>query len=131
MKATTHTGMTSHNHTVIHHFHPIGNTIRYKKGHGKGVIGVLVVGATLTSHFWLNLLPLCHSATIRNFIKASDLQLIYERLHVQPKAFPCFLVLVSGYIVDWFLAPLPPPGEAADPQELIQAVLDKIVIYEK
>ena len=116
--------------TVIHPLHPVGNTVRYDRGHGR-VIGVLVVGATLTSHFWLNILPLCHSDTIRNFITASDLQQICDRLHVQPKAFPCFLVLVGGYIVDWFLAPLPSPGEVADPQELIQAVLDKIVTYRK
>jgi hypothetical protein len=113
---------------VVHWLQPIGNTVQYEK-HTSSVIGVLVVGGTLTSHFWLNILPLCRDETIRYFITVNDLAAIVDRLHVQPMALPCFLVLAEGFIVDWFLAPLPPPGEVVDPVELIQTVLDIMMTY--
>lgn len=115
--------------TEVHRVQCIGNTVRYNNHRKNEVIGVLVVGGTITCHFWLNILPMCGDHTIRHFITIQDLSVIADHLHVQPKVLPCFLVLVEGYFVDWFRAPLPPPGQAVDPNKLIQLVLATMITY--
>jgi hypothetical protein len=35
----------------------------------------------------------------------------------------------EGFIVDWFPAPLPEAGDAADPQALVQNVRDRLRAY--
>ena len=114
---------------AVHRVHCIGNTVRYTNYKKNEVIGVLLVGGTITCHLWLNILPLCGEHNIRHFMTLQDMAFIADRLHVQPKVLPCFLVLVEGYFVDWFRAPLPPPGEVVDPNQLIQRVLAILVTY--
>jgi hypothetical protein len=114
---------------MVHYLQCTGNTVRYNNFNKNEVIGVLVVGGTITCHFWLNILPLCDEHSIRHFITIQDLSLLADRLHVQPKVLPCFLVLVEGYVIDWFRAPLPPPGEAVNSRQLIKLVLDTMFMY--
>ena len=90
---------------------------------------MLVVGDTLTSHFWLNLLPLAHDPLVRHFVTVDDLQTVASRLHVLPDRVPSFLVFHHGFPVDWFPAPLPRAREAVDPGSLVQAVRRRLQAY--
>lgn len=106
----------------------VGRTVRHRED-GLPVYGVLVVGEELTSHFWLNILPLSQDRALRFYIPESDLVTLDEHLHVRPSVVPSFLVMVHGYPVDWFPAPLPGPAEAADPRELLGQVYQRLRQY--
>lgn len=107
---------------------PVGNTLR-EQAHQRGVHAVLVVGNSLTCHFWLNLLPLVRSARVQHFVTQDDLACVADRLHVRPTVVPSFLVVSEGFIVDWFPAPLPAAGEAAEPKALLSAVHERLQRY--
>jgi hypothetical protein len=77
----------------------------------------------------LNILPLSQDAALRYYITEDDLLCIQGRLHVVPAVLPAFLVFRSGYVVDWFPAPLPPRGEVADPVSLLQRVRERLRDY--
>lgn len=62
----------------------------------------LVIGETLTSHFWLNILPLAQNPRLRLFVTEQDLIALGPRLHIRPLVVPCFLVFANGYVIDWF-----------------------------
>lgn len=111
---------------------PVGSTVRHvvPDAGAKSLHAALLVGDTLTSHFWLNILSLCRDARVRYFLTESDLQLVSERLHVRPELLPCFLVFVGGYLVDWFPAPLPPASCAVDPMELLAKVCQQLQTYQ-
>lgn len=109
---------------------PVGNTVRMGGAAAPPDVAlVLVVGATLTSHFWLNILPLATEPRMRYYVTEGDLRAVVDRLHVRPTCVPAFLVLRDGYPVDWMPAPLPPPGQVADPAELVARVRDRIAHY--
>lgn len=107
---------------------PVGNTVREQK-HRRGVHAVLVIGQSLTSHFWLNILPVACNPRIQHFVTQSDLEQIADRLHVRPTVVPSFLVMSDGFVVDWFPAPLPTPGHAANPQVLVDSVNERLRAY--
>ena len=104
----------------------VGGTVR---GQRTGVYAVLVVGDTLSSHFWLNLLPLARDPQVRHFVTVDDLALVAGRLHVLPDLVPSFLVFYHGFPVDWFPAPLPPAREAGDPAALVRTVRRRLADY--
>lgn len=114
---------------------PSGNTIRVDGPLGVvggGAIAVLVVDNTLTSHFWLNILPLASNPAVRYFIQEADLAVVADRLHVFPRVVPSFLVAgADGFFVDVFPAPLPAAGEVADPVALTDWVADHVMRYHK
>ena len=108
----------------------IGNTIRNSHGNRRHPVqAALVVGNTLTSHYWLNILPLARNPALRYYITEDDLQTISDRLHVHPNIVPSFLVFYYGYIVDWFPAPLPPAGGVQDPLALLATVQECLQQY--
>jgi len=109
---------------------PVGNTFRLE-GACASVVLVLVVGETITSHWWLNLLPLCDSELVRFFITEADLRAVAAtgRLHVRPTHAPAFLVLRNGFVVDWLPAPLPEPGAPANPKALLASVEARVRTY--
>jgi hypothetical protein len=107
----------------------VGNTVFHEKGAGSGAYAALVVGPSLTSHWWLNILPLAQDAAIRYYITEDDLLCIEGRMHVVPEVLPAFLVFRSGYVVDWFPAPLPPRGDLVDPVSLINRVRERLRDY--
>ncbi len=111
---------------LLPRFVPRGGTVRLDGGPAllaallsRGILKkmpLLVVNDTLTSHFWLNLLPLSSNPLLRFYITESDLEHLSQRLHVRPIIAPAFVVIIHGYMIDWFPAPLPEPGCVADPQ---------------
>lgn len=106
---------------------PVGNTFRLV---GAPVVCVaLIVGPGLTSHFWLNILPLSPKSFVRFFVTESDLTKIAPLLHVSPRVVPSFLVFKHGFAIDWFPAPLPAANCAADPMALLRAVVQKTLDY--
>ena len=112
----------------------IGNTIHnsHLLSHGNRrnpVQAALVVGNTLTSHYWLNILPMARNPALRYYITEDDLQTISDRLHVHPNIMPSFLVFYYRYIVDWFPAPLPPAGGVQDPFALLTTVQERLQQY--
>lgn len=124
----------------------VGNTVRHVDADGNRgrPRGVLVVGPTLTCHFWINILPLAHDPLLSHYITVDDLRALGPRLYVRPAVIPSFLVLdAEGFPVDWFPAPLdraypprcaraaPRPGVAADPLELTAAVRTQLASYER
>ena len=104
----------------------IGNTVRAERS---GLYAVLVVGDTLTSHFWQNLLPLARDPSVRHFVTVEDLQTAAPWLHVHPTLVPAFLVFQHGFAVDWFPAPLPRPMEVVDPVALVESVRCRLRSY--
>lgn len=111
----------------------VGNTIRILHMNIPGkrypVQAALVVGTSLTSHYWLNILPLARNPCLRYYITEDDLESMVDHLHVYPDVLPSFLVFYHGYAVDWFPAPLPAPGCAHDPLQLVSSVQARIDRY--
>lgn len=109
---------------------PTGNTVRIADNPPQLALA-LIADETLTSQYWLNLLPLCADERMRFYITAADLAQLAdsERLHVVPRATPSFLVLRDGYPIDALEAPLPAPGAPADPYEILGAVADRLEEY--
>jgi hypothetical protein len=122
-----------------------GNTFCYPAGR-REARAVLVVGNTLTCHFWLNILPMLRDDALRLYITIEDLQALDgrrlrahgarrrlaegSRLYVRPTMIPSFLVLdADGFPVDWFPAPLPVAGAVADPAALLAAVRRQLAEY--
>lgn len=68
---------------------------------------------------------------MRFYITEADLGRLADtgRLHVVPQTVPSFLVLRDGYFVDTLPAPLPAPGEPADPYTLLESVADRLRAY--
>ena len=120
-------------HEEVQILQEVGNTLRNTQMGGTSrrhnVQAALVIGNSLTSHYWLNLLPLARNSCLRYYITEDDLEELADRLHVYPQVVPSFLVFHHGYIVDWFPAPLPPPGCAQDPLSLIATVQDRLAQY--
>jgi hypothetical protein len=52
----------------------VGNTVR-EQAHRRGVHAVLVIGQSLTCHFWLNILPVARDQRVQHFINLADLEL--------------------------------------------------------
>jgi hypothetical protein len=94
-----------------------------------GIRAALVIGDTLTSHFWLNILGLSSDSSLRYYIVEEDLGAVCGLLHVIPDVVPSFLVFQSGFVIDWFPAPLPNPGCAVDPLVLLGMVRTKLSSY--
>ena len=134
--------------TTVHCDHPHRNgpvaASRVHRITKRRALSSLVVGHQLTSHFWLNILPLCHDANLRYYITEDDLELLDDHLHVRPTIVPSrllprprpapacspsFLVFIGGYPVDWFPASLAASGEAVDPTELIEGVRRTLTRY--
>lgn len=116
--------------------HAVGGTVRLDEGRSDSgelplprVLGVLVVGPCPLSHFWLSILPLATDASMRCFIRAADVAAISEYLYVQPGTTPAFMVMVDGYFVDSFPAPLPSEERAADPMALVREVRERLRTY--
>ncbi len=93
------------------------------------VLAALVVGSSLSCHFWLSILPLARDGALRCFIREADLAVLGDRLHVRPAALPAFLVFVDGFAVDAFPAPLPAGEPTADPLSLIAQVQERLRRY--
>ena len=114
----------------------VGRTVRHRRTgtaspHHNGVHCALIVGSTVTCHFWLNILPLAADPALRYFITVDDLQAVVDRLHVRPTVIPAFLVFCpQGFPIDWFAAPLPGAGEAVEHGKLLQAVRQRLRAYE-
>lgn len=71
---------------------PVGNTLRMGGATmPPDVALVLVVGSTLTSHFWLNILPLAPESRMRYYVTEGDLGAMVDYLHVRPTVVPAFL----------------------------------------
>jgi hypothetical protein len=125
--------------------HPVGGTVRLLlrepgAGSPRGaepallprVLGALVVGSSLSCHFWLSILPLARGdgGALRCYIREADLAVLGDRLHVpRPAALPAFLVFVDGFAVDAFPAPLPAGEPTADPLSLIAQVRERLRRY--
>lgn len=106
-----------------------GNTLRLERRQREPVLLVLLVGNTLASHYWLNILAMSADPRCRHYITEMDYGIVAERMHIQPRVSPAFLVFCQGYVVDWFPAPLPAPGCIQDPTSLMTMVLAKIPEY--
>lgn len=78
-----------------------------------------------------NILPLVRDPALRHFVDLADLAVVAERLHPCPTLVPAFLVFHGRYVIDWFPAPLPAPGEAADPRALVGLVRSRLQRYEE
>jgi hypothetical protein len=105
---------------------PVGNTVHAACS---GISAALVVGDGLTSHFWLNILGFSVDSSIRYYVMEEDLGAVAMLLHVLPEVVPSFLVFQSGFVVDWFPAPLPEPGCAVDPTVLLGMVRTRLSVY--
>lgn len=119
-----------HMHCEEQWLEAVGNTVRHGRSPPRGVQAALVVADTITCHFWLNILPLVKEASIRHFLTVADLEAISDRLHVRPSVVPSFIVFRGGYMVDWFPAPLPRAGLAANPHSLVDVVKKRLLRYE-
>ena len=114
----------------IHRLEAVGNTIRHRTPVKQGVHAALVVGDSLTSHFWLNILPMAQDAALRFYVTVDDLAALAGRLHVRPDVIPSFLVFSdTGFAIDWFPAPLPAPGQAVEHTALVEAVRSRLRSY--
>lgn len=111
-----------------------GNTVRLTGPAGARL--VLVTGDGLASAWWLSALTLARRPTLRHYITRSDVEALLPCpggaagpvLHVRPSVAPAFLVVVHGWIVDWFPAPLPEEA-ACDPGPLLDAVESRLAAY--
>lgn len=117
----------------VHRLIAVGNALRMDVPSSGDVQLVLVAGEALASQWWLNVLAMARRPLIRHYITRADMESMVVAAHradggstagavlVQPSFVPSFLVTVDGWIVDWFLAPLPSHA-FCNPTRLVAAV---------
>lgn len=110
----------------------VGSTVRVDYGRHQypAVHAALLVGDSMASHYWLNILAISSDARFHYYITDEDFQQMAHTIHVRPDVIPAFLVICDGYIVDWFAAPLPMPNCIQDPSALMSSVRERLRTYE-
>lgn len=105
-----------------------GNAVRVRTN--AGVALVLLVGDDATSQFWLSILPYATCAQMRYFIAEEDFLHMRSHLYILPNLLPAFLVVVNGFFVDWFPAPLTPPDQLKTPLALLTLAEEHLLLYD-
>ena len=110
----------------------VGSTVRlaYEGMSYPAVHLVLLVGSTLASHYWMNILAMSGDIRLRYFLTEEDYLSMQTGIHVKPNVVPSFLVVSDGFFVDWFPAPLPATHSIQDPSELVASVRERLRDYE-
>jgi hypothetical protein len=119
-------------HQEVEELTVIGGTVRigYRNQPYPAVHAVLLIGDTLASHYWLNIVATSGDVRLRHFITEDDFRALGPAIHVRPQLAPCFLVVCDGFIVDWFPAPLPTTQGIQDPSSLLSSVLEHLTAYD-